>query len=299
MSLGDWREPEPDLGAAGRLRPLRVGEVVAAASALYGRNVRTMLAITAAVVIPLTVIQDVVLASGLSSSTYVRNGTLHTGSGPGSPPAGFAVEFVVGLIALLLVTGALCLCAVDAYIGRPLRARESLRAAARRLAPLLWMAIVYGIVLTVALILFVIPGIWLAVMWAVAIPALMVEGLGGVGALRRSFGLVRHRWWATFAALVVAVIVLFVVGLVVGLVLDAIRSGLGTDSVGVWFVFSGLGTVIVDLVGFPFIGALIAVIYIDQRVRKEALDIEVLTRSRRGTDARPDVPWDASPQGRR
>jgi hypothetical protein len=298
MSLGDRRELE-DPGPAGRLRPLRAGEIVAAASALYGRNARTLLAITATVVIPLAAIQELIVASSLSSSTYVHNGTLYTGSGPASPPAGFAVEFVVGLVALLLVNGALCLCAVDGYIGRPLSARESLQTAARRLAPLLWMAIVYGIVLSLALVVFVIPGIWLAVMWAVAIPALMVEGLGGVGALRRSFGLVRHRWWATFAALLVAVIVLFVVGLAVGLVLGAIRSGLGTDSVGVWLLFAGLGTVIADLIGFPFIGTLIAVIYIDQRVRKEALDLEALTRTRQGTEASPDVPWDASPQRRR
>ena len=62
----------------------------------------------------------------------------------------------------------------------------------------------------------ILPGIWLVMVWSVAVPALMFEHVGGFKALGRSFDLVRGRWWATFAALLVAVIMLFVVLFVVG-----------------------------------------------------------------------------------
>jgi uncharacterized membrane protein len=87
---------------------------------------------------------------------------------------------------------------------------------------------------------------------------------------------VRGRWWATFAELVVAVIMLFIVLVVVGLVFGGIESGLKVSSTGLWFVLNGLSAVLSDLIVYPFIGSVIAVVYIDQRVRKESLDLDLL-----------------------
>jgi uncharacterized membrane protein len=111
---------------------------------------------------------------------------------------------------------------------------------------------------------------------SVAVPALMFEHVGGVKALGRSFDLVRGRWWATFGALLAAVILLGVVLLVVGLIFNGIESGLKVSSTGLWLTLNGISTVIGDLVVYPFIAAVIAVVYIDLRVRKEALDLDRL-----------------------
>jgi hypothetical protein len=110
----------------------------------------------------------------------------------------------------------------------------------------------------------------------VAIPVLMFEGVGSGRAIRRSMALVRGRWWATFGVLLVAVIMLFVVLFVVGLIFRGIESGLGIDSTGLWLALNALSTIIGALIVYPFIAAVIAVVYIDLRVRKEALDLELL-----------------------
>ena len=243
---------------------------------LYSRNAVTMWKIVGLVVIPLAVIQILVLDASLPSGAFVHDGTLYTSSGTlSAPAAGTLAQTVLGFLAILVVNGALALCLVDSYVGHPLSWSRSLQAAFRRIGALVWLAIIFGIAIVIAFILIILPGIWLSVAWAVAVPALMVEGIGAVAALRRSFRLVRHRWWATFGALFVATIMLFVVLLLVGLVLGALAG----SSLGLYLVVHGLSSVISALIAYPFIGAVVAVIYIDLRVRKEALDLELLAGS--------------------
>ena len=48
------------------------------------------------------------------------------------------------------------------------------------------------------LVALVVGGVWLWGVWAVAAPALLLEGVGPVRALRRSAQLVRGRFWRTW-----------------------------------------------------------------------------------------------------
>ncbi len=261
----------------GGLRPLAIGQILDAAIKLYSRNTLSMWKIVLAVIVPLAIIEELVIGASLPAGAFVHKGVLYTPSGQLSTPAlGTTVEIVLGIIAPLLVNAALALFLVDAYVGKRLDWVRSLRAAGGRLRDLLWLTIVYTILVVIAFVLFIIPGIWLAVAWSVAIPALMFEHLGAVTALRRSFGLVRHRWWPTFAALLVAVLMLGIVVLVVEAIFSAVERSAGVSSPTLWLAINGLGTVLGNLITFPFIGAVVAVIYIDLRVRKEGLDLEQL-----------------------
>ncbi|MFZ0043169.1 MAG: hypothetical protein WAK93_17810 [Solirubrobacteraceae bacterium] len=262
-----------------QLRPLGIGEVLDAAIKVYSRNALAMWKLVLAVIVPLAVIQEIVIGISLPHGAFVHHGTLYTPNGQLSTPAlGAIVEIVLGILGPLIVNAALVLFVVDAYIDHPLDWGKSLRAAAGRLGSLLWLAILNGVLVVLALILLIIPGIWLSIAWCVSMPALMFEHVGGVPALRRSFRLVRHRWWPTFAAVVVAVIMLFVVELIVGLIFSGIESGLGVNSTGPWLVLNALSTIIRNLITYPFIAAVISVLYIDLRVRKEGLDLELLAR---------------------
>ncbi len=273
-------------GPSGRqLRPLGVGEVLDTAIRLYSRNAVPMWKIVLAVIVPLAVIQEAVIGGSLPASAFVHDGQLYAPSGQLSTPAlGQTVEIVLAILGPLLVNGALALFLVDAYVGRPLDWASSLRTAGGRIGDLLWLAIVYGVLVFIGLVLVIIPGVWLAVSWSVAIPALMFEHVSGFAALRRSFGLVRHRWWPTFGALLVAVIMLFVVVLVVGLIFQGIQSGLGVGSLALWLAINAAATIVSALITYPFLAAVIAVLYIDLRVRKEGLSFERLT-------AGPEASW--------
>jgi hypothetical protein len=54
---------------------------------------------------------------------------------------------------------------------------------------------------TAGLVLFIIPGIWLAVSMSMVAPVVAVEKRGPLGAIRRSFTLVKGNWWETFGFL--------------------------------------------------------------------------------------------------
>lgn len=163
-----------------------------------------------------------------------------------------------------------------AYAGRPLDWRASLQAGVRHLGPLLWVAIIVLVTGAVTSALFFAPAVWLGVMWSVAVPAVMVERLGGPRALGRSFALVRGRWWATFAELLFALVILFVALFGLGLVLGVVDRAAGVASVTVWAVLSGAVSVISYLVAAPLVAAVLSVVYVDLRVRKEGLDAERL-----------------------
>jgi hypothetical protein len=114
--------------------------------------------------------------------------------------------------------------------------------------------------------------IWLAVAFSVAIPVLMMEDRRGTSALGRSFRLVRGRWWATFAAFLVAYLILAVVSVIVAaLLVGALFTGVENQVVGA--IVYGAGNVLAMVITTPLIAAVATVIYFDLRVRKEGLDL--------------------------
>ncbi len=60
-----------------------------------------------------------------------------------------------------------------------------------------------GVGTFVGFILLIIPGIWFANMMSMIAPVIAIEGLGPIGAMRRSYQLVQGNWWETFAFLLV------------------------------------------------------------------------------------------------
>jgi hypothetical protein len=65
-------------------------------------------------------------------------------------------------------------------------------------------AVIYWLSVYAAMILLLVPGLMLATAWSVSLPALAVERLGPVTALRRSLALTRGNRWSIFGpALVV------------------------------------------------------------------------------------------------
>jgi hypothetical protein len=73
-----------------------------------------------------------------------------------------------------------------------------------RVAPALGAVALYTLGVLVGLVLFILPGIWLAVRWYFAPQAAIVDGESPVGALRRSSELVQGQWWRTAGLLLLA-----------------------------------------------------------------------------------------------
>jgi hypothetical protein len=104
----------------------------------------------------------------------------------------------------------------------------------------------------------------------------MLEGLTGFKAMTRSMRLVDTRWWATFARVLVAFLLYGVISFIIGAIVGALTDGLSVSNVTLWIAIDGVLRGFVIILMTPFIAAVITVIYIDLRVRKEALDLELL-----------------------
>ena len=140
---------------------------------------------------------------------------------------------VVLFIALFLVQASLVKAVQDIRDGHAdLSISETMSAATPALGAVIGAGILAGIAITIGLILLIAPGLFLITIWAVIVPAIVIERAGVFASFGRSQQLVRGHGWNVFGTLVLLWIILLVVDLILGivfLVLPAVlRSGLAT-----------------------------------------------------------------------
>ncbi|AWE50640.1 glycerophosphoryl diester phosphodiesterase membrane domain-containing protein [Streptomyces nigra] len=128
--------------------------------------------------------------------------------------------------------------------------------------------------------------VWLWFRFSLASPALMLEKQGIRKALSRSAKLVKGSWWRVFGIQLLAMIIANVVAAIViipftflaGAVSGEGASNIlnGTTEFGWTFlIVSGVGSVIGSMITLPITAGVTVLLYIDQRIRREALDLEL------------------------
>ena len=290
-----WQGGEVEPGPAGEpvaLRPLRVGEILDVAIKVYRANFKTLIKAVLVVIAPVQVLTVLLNAStrALTDTTTSFGSTGFSGTGDvhlnGGQVAALIVAFlavtVLGLVAGELASAASFRAVSEAYLGEQADWRRSLRFAVSRLRSLVWLAFLHFLVLGVGFVLCIVPGVYLYGALAVATPALLLEDVRGTRALRRSRELVRGRWWPTAGALLAANLLVSIVGGAVSGGLLAATIGANNSLVSdLLRVVAGTAT---SMVTTPFVAAVIVVLYIDLRVRKEGFDL-LLLANRMGVDA--------------
>jgi hypothetical protein len=244
--------------------PRGIGEILSTAFQLYRRHWRTLLAIAAVVVIPLTLLQyllgDVVRTQGETT----RNGVVVETASWSVGIAGLLAA-LAGLLMYLVLTGAITRAVAAEVAGEDPSVEQSYRFGFVRLGSVLLVSVLIGLATIAGLILLVIPGIYIGVRLAVSIEALVVEGRRGTQAMGRSWGLVGGHWWHAFATLLVA-------ALLIGIVNAVITTPFSATS---WFV-QAVAAAVATVVTLPY-GVLVGVLlYLELRARKESLSIETL-----------------------
>jgi hypothetical protein len=267
--------------APATLRPLRVGEILDVCINIFTKNFLTFLKILVVLVVPVQLVSVLVLVSTVSDPDLLpKFGS--TGGGriahhDVAPYLGGQAVIIVLALVLNAIATAACFRAVgDAYLGTRPEWRSSLRFAARRFHSVLWVTIMVAVVSTLGLILLIVPGVWLWFSFAVAVPALLFEGLKGRKALGRSFRLVRGRWWATAGAILCAYLIAGIIGGILQSIVNALVFTGAGDSVFGTAVINAFANGIGQLFTTPFPAAVTAVVYYDLRVRKEGFDLQLL-----------------------
>lgn len=134
-----------------------------------------------------------------------------------------ALTLIVTWIVNTMVEGVVIKYASDILEKGDAKLLEGFRFTMSRLFPLLAAGIITGILITAGLICFLVPGIILLIIFALIVPAIMIEQVGALESLTRSRRLVNKRWGKTF-------ILLFIIGIIflaAGLIADLISRPLG------------------------------------------------------------------------
>ncbi|MFB6850828.1 glycerophosphoryl diester phosphodiesterase membrane domain-containing protein [Streptomyces sp. NPDC056373] len=144
-----------------------------------------------------------------------------------------------------------------------------------------------GIALTVLGIIGAgIVALWLAIRFSLASPALMLEKQGIKKAMSRSAKLVQGTWWRIFGIQLLATLIANVVASIIVIPFTLLAATLSGDGLTGWLdggssigwtflIVSGIGSVIGSMITFPITAGVTVLLYIDQRIRREALDLEL------------------------
>ncbi|MER5480504.1 glycerophosphoryl diester phosphodiesterase membrane domain-containing protein [Streptomyces sp. NPDC002734] len=128
---------------------------------------------------------------------------------------------------------------------------------------------------------------WLNFKWSLASPALILEKQPVFRSMTRSAKLVKGSWWRIFGIQLLASLIAWMLAFMVqmpfevlGMILDGFSPssyfGGELDSFGAtYYVFTSIGGVIAQTITLPFAAGVTVLLYIDRRIRREALDLEL------------------------
>lgn len=224
------------------------------------------------------------------------------------------VTLLLGVLGTIVTTALLTVVAAQAVLGRSVSTKEAWAGARPRLLQLCGLLLLVPTIAVAIIGAGMTPGLllagagvpsegaalaslgglagagvaaWLWVRFSLAAPALMLEKQGIVKALRRSFKLVRGAWGRVFGIQLLAVVLVFIVGAIIEIPTSLVAMVIGGDNAMDWLsgesvsvgwtflIVVGVGGVISSTITFPISAGVTALLYMDQRIRREALDLEL------------------------
>ncbi|MEU1670320.1 hypothetical protein ABZ547_43370 [Streptomyces sparsogenes] len=254
-------------------------------------------------------------ASGLDTLENDPNPTLREAvDALGATLKSSAIPLTAGVLGTLFTTAVLTVVVGRAVLGRQVSLGEAWREARPRLLALCGLLFLLPALAAAACAVGLAPGllliaagadsegaalallgglgstvaaVWLWVRYSLAAPALMLEKQGVVAAMRRSAKLVRGAWWRVLGVQLLALLIAMVVSAILEIPTSAVGMAIGGDNAMDWLsgesvtvswtflVVIGVGGVIASTITLPISAGVTALLYVDQRIRREALDLEL------------------------
>ncbi|MFV0135659.1 glycerophosphoryl diester phosphodiesterase membrane domain-containing protein [Streptomyces sp. HMX87] len=223
------------------------------------------------------------------------------------------VLFVITLVGTVVATALLTTVTSRAVLGKPVTTREAWRDARPQVVKLFGLIVLLLLITAGVVTVGALPGLlvavtaggdaavaltvlgiigaavlalWLMIRFSLASPALMLEKQGIVKSMSRSAKLVRGSWWRIFGIQLLATIIANVVASIIVIPFAVLAATLDGESVGgflngtgdvgwTFLIVSGIGSVIGSMITFPITAGVTVLLYIDQRIRREALDLDL------------------------
>jgi hypothetical protein len=237
------------------------GQILGASARMYVRRLPLFVGV-GVLFIPLSVIVTLVQATFLRASRIVGIPT-EAESGSLLALLVLAAGTALTLLGVAFVQAATARALVEIDHGRAIGPVRAYRLALDSIRPLLRaLVIAVFVVSLLATSLFLAPiAIWLAVRWALVVPAVEIEELSAIGALRRSGRLVRHAWLKVAAVAIVGGALALAAGPLIGALLILVTSAP--------LPFLNLVAGLVYAVTIPFVAIATTYVYFDTKVRAE------------------------------
>lgn len=296
------------------LRPLGLGDIYDAAFRIIRYNPRATVG-SAVLVTSVAMLVPVLLTAALAWAvdiSYSSDADL-TDAGVLGAIGSRGLGLLLQSIGLFFVTGMVAHVTMAAAVGRKLTLGEAWAATRGKRGRLLGLIALLAVMLVLLLALFVLlllagsaalSGVaqvlfvfvllpaYAAAMWwfwiriyYLPVPALMLEDVGVFGAIERGHALTGRSFWRVFGIALLTTVVTAIAGamlaLPIGLVLSAVAGGNGSSELDVVVasLVSAVTAVVQSAFVAPFTAAVISLQYVDQRIRKEAFDVELMTRA--------------------
>jgi hypothetical protein len=265
------------------LRPLSLGEVLDRTFSIYRKHFLLFAGITA---IP----QLLILALRLTQTMFTTfpaarprvpveqlqsntaNGLLAFGI------VGVIVGLIVYLVAYLFAQGGTVFAVSELYLGRTTTIGAALGRMRGQLGSLFGVILLNGLAVMGALILLIIPGIYVACRLITCVPAALLEDLGPRSSLERSFSLTKDYAGRAFLIYLLYFVLVYAATMLltfpffiaVGL------SARNPEAMRGWLAMAQVGEFIAGVLVSPVLTIATAVFYYDLRVRKEAFDLQFM-----------------------
>ncbi|WP_328377254.1 hypothetical protein OHB13_13495 [Streptomyces sp. NBC_00440] len=223
---------------------------------------------------------------------------------------GLGPLYAITLIGTIFTTAVLTMVVSRSVLGRPVTLADAWREARPQLSRLvglsLLLPVAYAAVMTVGLLPGLLVGgsegaglaalgglaavvvvVWLWICFSLAGPALMLERQGIAAALRRSAKLVKGVWWRIFGITLLTLLLTALVSGLIDLPFNAAATMADGKSVSdlvssrtpefgwPYLIISGIGAMLTAALTYPFTAGVTVLLYVDQRIRREALDIDL------------------------
>lgn len=323
-----------DGAAAAALRPATLSDLLNGGFAYLRDNPRTAFGLSFLVVALTSVLPALGMADMFSGYTELLRSEVADPAALGMSGLGTASFYVGTLlqsVASVLLLGLLSTVVAAAALGRRMSLREAVAALRGRWGSLftlvgfylafssvavgaLTVVLLFAVLLTVVvplvglpLFLLLLAGYvalfgWLAVKTSLAVPVAVLERASAGQALVRSWQLSTNNFWRMAGALVLAFLLSSVIANVLSLPfsLGALLTGLAEElplATLLTVVLSFLGMLVTGCVSEPFIAGVTTLLYLDVRVRREALDLRLREAVRTGATPGPEFLAATSPGG--
>ena len=176
------------------------------------------------------------------------------GSAAGGLIVGGAIAIAILLVASATYTGSVVrLVEADERGLEMAPIIDTFKALQPRVWPLVWVPLVGAIAIFFGFLAFIVPGVWLLVIWVVVTPVIVIEGLS-FDAFGRSKELVKGNGWSIFGMGLVVMAVYIGVSVV-----TAIVQAVAGNAVG------GILNTVLSILLIPAVGVLTALLYFELR----------------------------------